>query len=160
MVGLDSGCPVKKGDIIVIATADISTTTIGGLGYPGGPVSNADWTTDGRAAGDQFAGVAIESLTADATYSPTTGFIVGSNCVRVATKGVHEFTCTGLARADIGAPAYADAAVNPQRATKTLGTAKNAPIGIITWVNLVSSATLCRVKIDGYAMGAGGVAGT
>jgi hypothetical protein len=158
-VGLDyvsPGCVVKQGDIIVIAAADIAGTTVGGLGYPGCPVTNTDWTTEVCATGDLFAGVAVESVTSTARYSPTIGFALG-NHVRVATEGEFEFTCSGLAIADIGSKAWAST-VDAHTVTNTEAIDGAAPVGIITWVNLNSSATKCRVLITGTAMTANGLA--
>lgn len=156
-VGLDfagAGCVVKKGDIMVIAYSDIASTTVGGLAYPGCPVTNTTWTAQAPAQYDQFAGVAVYSVTSTVAYTIAGGFLTG-NHVDVWTKGEFEFDCSSFSLTSVGCTAWSSC-TDAHTVVATAAVTHCAPVGIITWVN--AAGTKCRVKIDGYAMGPGGIA--
>ena len=155
-VGLDfagAGCVVKKGDIMIIAVSDASNT-VGGLAYPGCPVTNTTWTVQAPAAGDQFAGVAEYSVTSTSAYTIAGGFITG-NHVDVWTKGEFEFDCSSFSLTSVGCKAWSSC-TDAHTVVATEAVTHAAPVGIITWVN--AAGTKCRVKIDGFAMGGSGIA--
>jgi hypothetical protein len=141
---------------MVIAVTDIAATTIGGLAYPGQPVDNTDWVTAGNATGDQFAGVAAESMTSTEAYTVANGYKPGVNCINVQTVGEFEFKCSNFTRAHVGNKAWASLA--DAQTVLDAAAGHEVPVGIITWVSAVSGASLCRVRITGTAMTTLGIA--
>lgn len=87
-------------------------------------------------ATDIFVGVAYESS--------LSGSVAGATRCRVQTTGIYTFAGSGFAQTDVGAAVYAS---DDQTVTKTSTNAQQ--VGVI--VEFIS-ATLVRVKIDGFAL--------
>jgi hypothetical protein len=116
----------KKGDIVVIDATD-------GLAYKA-------WAHATTAAGDIFAGVAMESKTAAAGDADT---------IKVNTKGVHEFDiATTSQAAGLGRPVYHEDGTsgNAQLVVIAAPATHYLRVGVI--VGLVST-TKVLVKIEG-----------
>jgi hypothetical protein len=88
------------------------------------------------ATGDVFVGIASE----------TVKVATALQLIKIEQEGSYDFTCASFATANIGDIAYLDVATNQQTVASSSGTHAVA-IGTIVSVNLVTSATSCRVKI-------------
>lgn len=101
------------------------------------------------ATGDQFAGVAAETVDNSAGSA-------GDKRINVWRTGVFTFKHAGAARTDVGLPAYAslEAADAGQTvlSSSTGGGTHDMMVGQIVDVSAESSATRVRVQIDGYTV--------
>lgn len=94
-----------------------------------------------------FAGVSAETKD-NSAGSP------GDINIDIYVTGIFEFKSTGLTQANVGGLAYADLA-NPDSGQRVLPTTGGTNPVVVGRIVEVPSATRARVRIDGFAFGAG-----
>ena len=91
-----------------------------------------------------FLGVAIETV-------DNSGGAAGDKVIRVDTTGCHLMKGAGLAQADVGKKVWCNVINDKDNATIAVAD-PGAKQTIVGRISEVLSATLCYVRIDGYAM--------
>ena len=128
----------KQGDLVALGLLASTVVYKGDVVRSQGSSATArTYCTSGAAVADydQFAGVAIESITA--------GAVSGVDKVRAKRRGIFPFYKTSPAYTDIGAPAFTDTATDPQTVVTTT-TTHSCEIGTIVGFD----ATLGIVWVD------------